>query len=1104
MSSASFDAQITSAPDPCQPLSPIIEQGLLDFRSRLRQRKLLKLLLVCACVLFTGYLIQFGSDRLVDTPKLVRAAILFTVLGLTICAVWQMGQRWFWNTRRLTQVARLLRRQFPRLSDQVLSVVELASARGEQRRSPQLVAAAMAQVEKRVQATNLSEALPHGPRALLSIATIVQLVIVIAIFVAVPGAAANALTRLLNPVTSIERFTFTRIEPLPEQWVVASGEPFTVRLVLHADSDWRPRQATCRLMGRSYVAELSSADRAYQFQLPALLETTQATFSIGDYQASMPVAPLNRPELSELDATIELPAYLRYSAPLRSDARAGALVALSGSQIQLSGQANRELSQMSLNGRSVPVQGSRFESDRWTATQSEQWQLQWRDQYGLTGSSGREIKLRLVQDKLPQVSCQGLSQISVWLASDTLKFEIAAEDDFGLAKVGVQWRAVDSSELSSTTQTEGGTIGQRDLAMGTPEQKRLSAQATFSCETEKVKPQILELRGFAEDYRGAEGRTYGVPYVIRFMSASEHADWIAGQLRRWKGKLDGIHDSEMQQLDENRELRQDLAGRGAANSSTSQQLSQQALDERSNSDKLQKAIDEGRALLEQALRNEELRSQQIESWADALERLNKIARDSMPEVANKLERAASAAGELDSPTNKGSDNPAAPTAPGLSKPEKSMDKEDLAANPAASGGSPSSLPEALLGPGQSGESQTGESKPGTPEGEDKKPSGNEPAQQLLEQSIEDQTRLIEEFRRAKESFGELLSELENSTFVKRLKAAAELERELAGRVNSLVGATFGRSSESLQANEGEAVNLLNSPLEQAAENMERIQRDLEAYQRDNPAAAREEVLGEMKALDTLTKLKEMPLRMARNLRGDTLHRLDYWADTLDRWAEELAGPGKAGGAGEDEQPRDRLPAAILLEILRIIYDQIDVRDETRTLAQVQPVDDAARQDVEERAAAQAVQQMSIQQRTLNTISDIRAIPGGIEKFKDELQKLNKAVQHMDDASAMLVDGQVTDAILAAQTAAIEALIESRRGGGGSGSGGGDSGSGSLAGGSTDRVPLDLVGPASDQGAKIQPRQAGEGTGKTGRVLPDEYREGLDAFLNKLNQNRGSQ
>ena len=52
------------------------------------------------------------------------------------------------------------------------------------------------------------------------------------------------------------------------------------------------------------------------------------------------------------------------------------------------------------------------------------------------------------------------------------------------------------------------------------------------------------------------------------------------------------------------------------------------------------------------------------------------------------------------------------------------------------------------------------------------------------------------------------------------------------------------------------------------------------------------------------------------------------------------------------------------------------------------------------------------------------------------------------------------------------------------------------GGTTDRSPLDMIGPGSDRNAKVAKRQVGEATGKTGRTLPEQYRRGLDEFLNK--------
>ena len=1102
MSTASLESHESTESLQNQKLSPVIRQRLIDFRNRLQQRKLWQLLTICIAMLLTGFLIQFTFDRFMETTKLVRSAIFITAIASIGIACWRIGSRWFWNTRRLTQVARLLRGTFPRLSDQVLSVVELAHAEGEQRRSPELVAAAMAQVEKRLGATNLMEALPHGVSKPLLFVAVSQLALVTCAFVFAPGAAKNALARLLNPWNTIERFTFARVIPLPDKSIRASGEPFSIHVTLDAESDWKPAIANCRVEGRTYQAKLDNETNRYQFELPGLLEDSQAQISIGDCIASTMIVPLNRPELSELNAQVELPSYLNYPQPIRTDARSGTLYLLPDSILRLNGRANRELSEVKLAKSSesetsstparLAIDSDRFQSDSWRVNTADEIQLDWRDENGLESLTSHKLKLRITQDKIPQIQCQGLSQVAVWLASDTLKFDVKAEDDYGIAKLGLQWRALESAENQASTEE---SRGERIIASGGPELKRLSAQATFNCIAEKVKPQALELRVFAEDYRGIDGRVYSVPYVIRFMSAAEHADWIAAQLRRWKGKLDSSHDNELQLLDENRVLRQEMLSGKVASSTAKQKLEQQATNERGNADKLQKTIEEGRSLLEQALRNEELRSQQIESWASALDRLNQIAQAAMPSVADKLDQASQAAGQ--SSNGKAS-------SPSLSKPEKSMDKPDPNGdrsnsenNKRSNSGGGSSIPEALLGPGQKNNNQ----KPQEPSKSDNQDSSPE-SKQLLEQSIEEQMRLIEEFRRSKEAFAELLSELENSSFVKRFKAAAEVQRQLASLMNSLIGSAFGRPANAVSESDQTSIVQLNSPLEQAAENFERIQRDLDAYQRDNPAASREEVLKEMKSLDAITKLKEMPLRLERNLRGDTLNRLDFWADTLDRWAEELAGPGKAGGGSDDEEkPRDRLPSAILLEILRIIYDQIDLRDETRTLAQITPQDEAAKQDFEERSAAQAVQQMSIQQRTLNTVSDIRAIPSGADKFKEELQKLNKAVQHMDDASAMLVEGKVTDEIVSAQTAAIEALIESRRSGSGGG-GGGSSGGGSMAGGSTNRQPLDLVGPASDKAAMNRPRQTGEGTGKTGRVLPEEYREGLDSFLNKLNQNRG--
>jgi hypothetical protein len=364
----------------------------------------------------------------------------------------------------------------------------------------------------------------------------------------------------------------------------------------------------------------------------------------------------------------------------------------------------------------------------------------------------------------------------------------------------------------------------------------------------------------------------------------------------------------------------------------------------------------------------------------------------------------------------------------------------------------------------------------------------------MDRAVKDQSKLIEEFRKAKQAFEQLMADFENSTFVKRLKSSSRFQKEIANLLTQAIGSNFGLSSSKAKAAQQETEVIMQHQ-RKLAESIAAIQGDLTAYQNNNPSADREAVLKDMKDQNTQIKLEEMPLRMERNLRGDALNRSEYWADTFDRWAEELAGPGSGGGGGGGGgEEKDKLPPAILLEIMRIIGDEIDLRDETRTLNQLWIPDQEMSEDLQDRTTAQAVEQMAIQERTLNVIQDIQALPNG-SGFGEELQKLNKGVQAMDDASSMLSDLRLGENVIAAETAAIEALIEAKRGGGGGGAGGSTPGMGG-DGGTTDRSPLDMIGPGSDRNAKVAKRQVGEATGKTGRTLPEQYRRGLDEFLNK--------
>ena len=66
-----------------------------------------------------------------------------------------------------------------------------------------------------------------------------------------------------------------------------------------------------------------------------------------------------------------------------------------------------------------------------------------------------------------------------------------------------------------------------------------------------------------------------------------------------------------------------------------------------------------------------------------------------------------------------------------------------------------------------------------------------------------------------------------------------------------------------------------------------IQSDLEAYFQRKPVGYFKKVLGEMKKTRVVQELNRVGERAADNFSGNAIHGAEFWADTLDRWAEEM-------------------------------------------------------------------------------------------------------------------------------------------------------------------------------------------------------------------------
>ncbi|MEZ6060557.1 MAG: hypothetical protein R3C19_09365 [Planctomycetaceae bacterium] len=194
-----------------------------------------------------------------------------------------------------------------------------------------------------------------------------------------------------------------------------------------------------------------------------------------------------------------------------------------------------------------------------------------------------------------------------------------------------------------------------------------------------------------------------------------------------------------------------------------------------------------------------------------------------------------------------------------------------------------------------------------------------------------------------------------------------------------------------------------------------------------------------------------------------------------------------------------MPPSIILEVMRILEGEMDLRDETRSLEQARAAIEP--DQFHDRANGQSKTQDDLHSRTQNVIRDIRAIPDGDQKFVKEINIITQAAAAMNDATGILKRPDTGPEAIAAETEAIELLLQAKRSNPNGGGGGGGATPGGGGGGTTDEAALALLGPGSNRNATIEERGVRQMTGKTQDALPAEFRDGLDAFFNAVESRR---
>jgi hypothetical protein len=1096
-----------------------------------------------------GFLAMYVLDRFWDTPTWPRI-VLFGLVVLAFSLIPYSLHRWVWRQRRPDQLARLLARKHPRIGDQLLGVIELAHDDSEQARSRKLVAAAIEQVAEDAAKRDFRDAVPNPRHKLWLGLLAVPALVTIGLFVAYFPAASNAMIRLATPWTNTPRYTFAILDPVPSKLVVPHGEPFVFRVKLSGSTVSSPTQAQAQIGERALmVAALESVGKSgeeiYSFQVPAQVSNSRLQLKVGDAVRSVEVEPMLRPELTSVVASVTLPDYLRRVGAQSKDVRGGSITLVKGSKATFSATSGRELDAAWVDSVLYAPSGSTVSTPSMTIDGSRDLQFRWKDRFGLAGKEPFTLKITARDDEAPSLLIEDLPRQKVVLDTELLNFKIRAQDDFGVKRVGLVWQGLDPRGVRSVA------IGDRVLAGGTPDKESLEVAGAFSARSYGIEPQPIALRVFVEDYAPGRARVLSAPYTLFILNAEQHAIWLTEQLSKWHRQSLEVRDREMQLFETNKEIRA-MAPADLDKPENRKKIEAQASAERANGRRLSNLTATGEDLVKQAMRNPEFGVGHLERWAEMLQILKDISENRMPSVADLLKQASQAEKGMaaNSPGPKPSTTPGDNKSGSQGKPGQASSPSDKAPPPAP----PSESREAIAANTPSnkapmaGNNRAGDSgKPGEPapappkppsavpsvvDGEssqqppDKKDSpasppsppktprltlatttltggvkpgkpddqpADPPAAQKVDEALNAQRDLLAEFDKVADEMNKVLANLEGSTLVKRLKAASRVQATVANKISEQVSDVFGVSNAKPSESTVKALDGLSQQEAKGSQTVSVIMDDMSAYFERRQYVRFKTVLDEMREKDVIAALRQLGDDLKRE-NGLSIAQAEFWSDTLDRWAEDLVDPAKSGKC-PGSKAKGSLPPSVVLEVLQILEGEVNLREETRVAEQARSA--IAVEESSKTAKGLSKNQDGLMERVVKVVEKIRELPDAEEDFAKELALLEQVAIVMEESTEILAKPETGAPAIAAETEAIELLLQSKRINPKGGGGGGGSNPGGGGRGTTTDSALALMGNGVNQKEVREDRGISQATGDSGASLPEEYRAGLDQYFNKL-------
>ncbi len=611
-----------------------LQQNLKQFEKRLFMVE--SIVFVCGGLLgvFVSFLLLFVSDRFWDTPVLLRF-----ILTLAGCVVFGFIGAWwarYWLVRRRDSrsLAKLVQKGMSGIGDRLLGAVELAEGKDlPPNVSPALCQAAIDQVAEQMKEYDFKGAVENRRSRMLSLSMVLCSVLIAGLAVFVGPAFRNSLKRWRSPAADVPRYTFVSIEAMPDRLVVPHGEEFPIRIQLSKSTAWEPGTAACQFEDQPEIrAELVSG--MAEFNLPGQVSEGDLLIRLGDVRRRIRILPVFRPELVEMVAKIEMPEYLGYS-DYEKKIEAGTCEVLDGSTILLEGRASRELRSVLFASGTDEValepRGPVFATGVLDPAAMSNCVFRWEDVYGLQTRQPYTVRCIKVEDMAPVVECRGIGRSVAILEDEVIKIEAAANDDFGLRDLRLSW------SLSG----EKGETQEALLAEGGRKQKDLDGSYLFSPIADAVPEEtVVTVFASARDYRPGAKPGISVAHRIYVLSKATHAKLMQDLMERVQTRIEDLARAEKDLQRNNEDLAasepEDLKSRESAETTRKNEYR-----ERENARKLDDISREMQDLMKELMRNSDIDTEAVKSWAEMIDQMQKLSQNEMSEAVESMRKASS-------------------------------------------------------------------------------------------------------------------------------------------------------------------------------------------------------------------------------------------------------------------------------------------------------------------------------------------------------------------------------------------------------------------------------------------------------------------------------